>query len=490
GLTATAASSSQVNLSWAAPTGTDAAAKYEIYRNGSTTALASVNAPTTTYTDTTAAASTQYSYTVLAVDANGNKGPQSTKASATTPAATDTTAPVVSMTAPASGATVSGIASVSANATDNVRVTSLQFELDGTPLGAAIGTPTTGSTYTYSWNTTAVSNGPHALTAIASDGTNKTTAKTVTVTVNNGTGGGGGGTTPTTVQNLAFNATTKTLSWSAYPGAASYTIAEVHNPTGSRNTNYAWPHIIGTGCAPGSTCNVPTPASGETVSFGINPLDSNGNALAGSTWAKEITVTWPASTADTTPPSQSTALNASPVSSSQINLTWTASTDNVGVTGYQVYRTSSSSSTPALIGTASGTSYGDTGLTASTLYRYYIVAIDAAQNKSQASVTDSATTKSAATTTATIEGTIKNSKTLQPINGVFIRTGNTATASGYITTTTNAQGQYLLTSIDMTQKHNYYFYANGYQNGHAYLQFPANAKTNNVNTLDLSMVPK
>lgn len=46
--------------------------------------------------------------------------------------------------------------------------------------------------------------------------------------------------------------------------------------------------------------------------------------------------------------------------SSQINLTWTASTDNVGVTGYRVFRNGTQ------VGTPSGTSYSDTGLTAST----------------------------------------------------------------------------------------------------------------------------
>ena len=47
-----------------------------------------------------------------------------------------------------------------------------------------------------------------------------------------------------------------------------------------------------------------------------------------------MTVTAP----DTTKPSKPAGLTATAVSSSQINLSWTASTDNVGVTGYRIYR--------------------------------------------------------------------------------------------------------------------------------------------------------
>ena len=97
----------------------------------------------------------------------------------------DTTPPAVSMTAPSDGATVSGnAATVSATASDNIGVTSVQFKLDGANLGAA----DTAGPYSIAWNTTAASNGTHSLTAVASDAAgNTTTATTVTVTVNNDT---------------------------------------------------------------------------------------------------------------------------------------------------------------------------------------------------------------------------------------------------------------------------------------------------------------
>lgn len=96
--------------------------------------------------------------------------------------------------------------------------------------------------------------------------------------------------------------------------------------------------------------------------------------------------------ADTTPPSQPTGLTATAASSTQINLSWTASTDNVGVTGYKVYR--NGSATP--VGTPTTNSFNDTGLTPSTTYSYYVVANDAAGNSSPNSSTVSATTQAPA----------------------------------------------------------------------------------------------
>src|SRR5437867_317821 len=96
----------------------------------------------------------------------------------------DTTPPTVSITSPASGATVSGTINVTANASDNVGVAGVQFQLDGANLGAEM----TASPYSTSWNTTTASNGSHTLTAIARDTAgNRTTSSPATVTASNTT---------------------------------------------------------------------------------------------------------------------------------------------------------------------------------------------------------------------------------------------------------------------------------------------------------------
>ena len=89
---------------------------------------------------------------------------------------------------------------------------------------------------------------------------------------------------------------------------------------------------------------------------------------------------------DTTAPTAPSALHTTAVTSSSVALAWTASTDAVGVTGYNVYRGGT------LVGTSAGTAYTDTGLTASTAYSYTVKAFDAAGNVSAASAALSATT--------------------------------------------------------------------------------------------------
>jgi beta-glucanase (GH16 family) len=100
-----------------------------------------------------------------------------------TSATSDTTPPTVSLTAPAAGSTVSGSSvAVSANASDNVGVSGVQFKLDGANLGAE----DTASPYSASWDSTKAVNGSHTLTAVARDAAGNTaTSSAATVTVNN-----------------------------------------------------------------------------------------------------------------------------------------------------------------------------------------------------------------------------------------------------------------------------------------------------------------
>ncbi len=96
---------------------------------------------------------------------------------------------------------------------------------------------------------------------------------------------------------------------------------------------------------------------------------------------------------DTTPPSTPTNLTATVASATQVNLTWAASTDDVGVTGYKVERCQSAScSNFAQISAPTGTTFNDTGLAGSTSYSYRVRATDATGNLSGYSGTASATT--------------------------------------------------------------------------------------------------
>ncbi len=81
---------------------------------------------------------------------------------------------------------------------------------------------------------------------------------------------------------------------------------------------------------------------------------------------------------DTAAPSVPLGLAGTAVSPTQINLTWSASTDNVAVTSYDLYR--NGNATP--IATVTGTSYSNTGLTANITYSYTVRASDAAGNHS------------------------------------------------------------------------------------------------------------
>jgi chitodextrinase len=95
---------------------------------------------------------------------------------------------------------------------------------------------------------------------------------------------------------------------------------------------------------------------------------------------------------DTTAPSAPGSLSATAASSSQINLSWTASTDNVGVVDYDVARSTDGASF-SVVASTTGTSHSNTGLAASTTYWYRVTANDAAGNASAASNTASATTQ-------------------------------------------------------------------------------------------------
>ena len=109
-------------------------------------------------------------------------------------------------------------------------------------------------------------------------------------------------------------------------------------------------------------------------------------ANVGTSAAVNVTVS---NLGDTTPPTAPANLGASPAKR-KINLSWTASTDNVGVTGYRIWQATTSAGPFNQIATTTSTSFTNTGLTSGTTYFYYVEATDAAANVSAASNTASA----------------------------------------------------------------------------------------------------
>jgi beta-lactamase superfamily II metal-dependent hydrolase len=193
----------------------------------------------------------------------------------------DVTPPGTSITAPATGATVSGTTTVTASASDDRGVSKVEFYLDG-----ALQSTDTSSPYSWSWDTTTAANlSVHSLTSTAYDAAgNNATSAAISVTVDN------------TAQ------------------------------------------------------------------------------------------------ADTTPPSVPANVVATP-GTGRITVTWSASTDNVGVTGYEVWRSSTQNGTYSRVTTTTSLSYTNLSVNRGQTFWYYIRATDAAGNFSASSAKVSAKAK-------------------------------------------------------------------------------------------------
>ena len=291
-LTATAASSGEIDLSWGAATDNVGVTGYDVERCTGTTCttfaqIAATSGTGTTYKDTTVIAATGYSYRVRAFDAAGNQGAYSNTATATTPG--DTTPP----------------------------------------------------------------SAPGTLTASAASGSEVD------------------------------------LSWGAATDNVGVTGYDVERCSGASCTNFTQIATTGTG----TTYKDTTVSAGTSYSYRVRAFDAAGNQGA---YSNTASATTPAP--DTTPPSAPGTLTTTAASSAEVDLSWGAATDNVGVTGYDVERCSGASCTNfAQIAATSGTgtTYKDTAVSASTSYSYRVRAIDAAGNLGAYSNQSTATTPAA-----------------------------------------------------------------------------------------------
>ena len=182
----------------------------------------------------------------------------------------------------------------------------------------------------------------------------------------------------TTQVNLAWTASTDNVGVTGYrvercQGASCTTFAQIATPTA---TSYA-----------------DTGVSASTAyRYRVRAVDAAGNLSA---YSSIVAATTPA-IPDTSPPTAPAGLTATAASSSQINVAWTAATDDVGVTGYRVERCQGAGCTSfAQVAAPATTSLADTGVIASTTYRYRVRAADAAANLGAYSAIADATTPAA-----------------------------------------------------------------------------------------------
>jgi chitodextrinase len=383
GMTGNAIDANSVNLAWTASTDNVGVAGYRVYRGGTQIGTATTG---TGYIDNTALPSTTYSYTVRAYDAAGSLSAASITASVTTPAQVDTQAPSVP-----SGLSASAVASTSLNlawtaSSDNVGVSNYQIFRNGTQIG------TTSAT---SFAVSGLSAGTaYSFSVKAQDAVGNISAASAALAVS----------TPPLVNNTATV---------YYKPAATWTTVNIHYAANGGS----WTAVPGV--AMNAACTgwrVKTidlgAATGAQLAFnnGSGAWDSrNGaNYAVGLGMSRiengTVTTSDPCLNDDSTAPTVPTGLSASSVSAASATVSWAASTDSVGVSGYRVFRVGNQ------IGTTAGTTYTDAGLTANTAYAYTVRAYDAAGNVSASSATLNVTTT--AQTACQVSFTIANANTM------------------------------------------------------------------------------
>ena len=197
-------------------------------------------------------------------------------------------------------------------------------------------------------------------------------------------------TAPGSLTATAVDGARVDLSWGASTDNVGVTGYRVERCAGSGCSNFAQ---IAAPTGTGTTFSDTTAVAGTTYVYRVRATDAAGN-LSG--YSPTATATTPSP--DTQVPTAPASLSATAVSSGRVDLSWGASTDNVGVTGYRVERCAGSgcsSFTQIAAPTGTGTTYSDTSASASTSYTYRVRATDAAGNLSGYSPTATATTPAA-----------------------------------------------------------------------------------------------
>jgi chitodextrinase len=355
-----------LTLTWTASTDNVAVTNYEVYRS---TTLIGTSA-TTTFNVTGLVSSTAYSFTVRALDAAGNKSTASTVHTVTTAAfvGPDTVAPSVPTNLTSSNITSSGFRVSWTASTDNAGVTGYNVYRNGSFI-----TSTTATTYNF---TSLAANTTFNITVLAYDATKNRSAQSAPLAVKT-LASGADTVAPTVPANLASSAITTTsftLSWTAATDNVAVTGYEVYIGSTLKGTSAT------------TSFNVTGLTASTAYAMKVVAYDAAGNKSVASTVLNVTTSS--VSGSDTQVPTVPTGLTSSNITTTGFKVTWTASTDNVGVKNYNVYRNGT------YIATTGVTNYVFTGLAANTSYAITVLALDAAKNRSAVSAPLTVTTLS------------------------------------------------------------------------------------------------
>lgn len=322
---------------------------YNIWRNGNY--LKTLPATSTSSFDNAVVAGTTYTYTVQSYNASDKRSPMSNAVTLTIPggAPADTTAPTVPTSLSLTLSPTNNIVVNWAASTDNVGVSLYWVTRNGVQLGS-----TSALTYTISNPLVAQT---HTVSVKACDAAlncsaQSTSASTTVPDITN----------PSAPQGLAavINGSQQALlSWQAATDNVAVTGYQIFNDLIE----------VGSSVVPSFTFEPVTP--GQIYRFTVKASDAANNISDASNEAVVPQV-------DTVPPSAPTQLSAA-VSGTQALLTWTAATDNINVTQYQVFRNGS------LTGTSLTTAFTATGLLSGQTETFSVKALDVAGNVSLSS---------------------------------------------------------------------------------------------------------
>jgi len=341
-LVATAVTATRVDLSWTASTDNIGVTGYDVFRNG--VLLTAVGA-TTSYQDASVLPATAYSYEVRAFDAAANRSGFSNAASVTTPTAT-----------------------------------SLSFTpVDDAHVRADLPTANFGATGDLTVDNSPVKHILLKFTVAGVGGGTVSSAKLRIYCIDPASEGG-------QLRRVPSNSWSEsTVTWNTAPANDSALLATVGAVTAN-----TWYEI-----------DVTTLITGDgTYSVKITSTSSNGADYVSSEGSAALRPALVVTTGgggpppDTQAPSTPTGLIASAANPNLVNLAWTASTDNVGVTGYEILRNGAVLATVGAV-----TSHQDNTVGPDTTYAYQVRAVDAAGNRSGLSNTASVTTPGSPTNT-------------------------------------------------------------------------------------------